>query len=170
MIPLEAEDWLHLEHAYGPATNVPGLLRQLAENPGPKSDYQAEPWFSLWSCLCHQDDVHTASYAAVPHIVRICLAIEEPVDSSFFQLPACIEIARAAGRGPALSAELSGAYRSALHQLHECAFRHASDDWDDGMALSVAAALAAAKGQVKVAEAIINLDDDIMRRIIAGDF
>lgn len=169
MIPLDAEDWLHLKHAYGSASDVPGLLEQLAENPGPKSDYQAEPWFSLWSCLCHQGDVYTASYAAVPHIVRICSISDGPVDFSFFQLPACIEIARATGRGPALPSELSGAYRGALHQLHECAFRYASVDWDDSMTLSVAAALAAAKGQIKVAEAIVNLDDDIMGRIITGD-
>jgi hypothetical protein len=37
-------------------------------------------------------------------------------------------------------------------------------------ALSVAAALAAAKGQIKVAEAIIVLDDDMMSRIIARDW
>ena len=38
------------------------------------------------------------------------------------------------------------------------------------MTRAVTAALAAAKERIEVAEAIINLDDDVMARIIAGDF
>ena len=170
MIPLDSDDWQGLEDAYGPAAGIPGLLRQLAADPAPKSDYRAEPWFSLWSGLCHQDDVYTASYAAVPHIVRICLAAAGPVDAGFFALPASIEIARARDRGPALPARLSAAYRQALQQLHDCAFRQAAHDWDTSMTRAVTAALAAAKGRIEVAEAIINLDDGVMARIIAGDF
>lgn len=170
MIPLDSDGWGALEDAYGPAAGIPGLLRQLAADPAPTSDYRAEPWFSLWSDLCHQDDVYTASYAAVPHIVRICLAAEGPVDAGFFALPACIEIARARDRGPALPARLSDAYQQALQQLHDCAFRQAAHDWDTSMTRAVTAALAAAKGRIDVAEAIINLDDDVMARIIAGDF
>jgi hypothetical protein len=37
------------------------------------------------------------------------------------------------------------AYSTALAELHNCAFVHASDDWDAAMAQSVAAALAASK-------------------------
>jgi hypothetical protein len=40
----------------------------------------------------------------------------------------------------------------------------------DGVAQSVAAALAASKGQPTLALAIINLDDDIIRRISAGEW
>jgi hypothetical protein len=39
-----------------------------------------------------------------------------------------------------------------------------------GMAQSVAAALAASKGETELAQAIVNLDDDIIRRINAGDW
>ena len=106
----------------------------------------------------------------MPHIVRICLAAEAPVDAGFFALPASIEIARARERGPALPARLSTAYRQALQQLHDCAFRQAAHDWDASMTRAVTAALAAAKGRIEVAEAIINLDDDVMARIITGDF
>src|SRR5262245_20537797 len=169
-LPLDAPDWKDLHHAYGAASDVPKLLQDLALNPQPKSSYDSEPWFMLWSSLCHQGTVYTASYAAVPHIVDIGLTSTGPIDFSFFQLPACIEIARAKGRGPTLPEHLAGAYLAALKQLHECAFKHASDEWDEGMALSVAAALAAAQGQLRVAEAIINLDGELMDRIIDQDF
>jgi hypothetical protein len=170
VLPLDAVEWVKLEHAYGPASDVPQLLEQLAQNPRPKSNYRAEPWFTLWSSLCHQDDVYSASYAALPHIVRICLAAEGPVDFSFFQLPACIEVARASGRGPRLTADLSEAYFDGLRLLHDCAFKHAANDWDQCMALCVAAALAAAKGQVKAADAILNLDNEMIARITSRNW
>lgn len=169
MIALGADDWKLLEHAYGPAEDIPRLLEQLAEDPRPKSHYEEEPWFTLWSSLCHQGDVYTASYAAVPHIVGICLSSDGPVDLGFFQLPACVKIAHATGFGPAMPSQLVDDYKNALSQLHDCAFRHASHDWDEGMTLSVAAALAVANGHIRAAETIINLDDDIMARIISGD-
>ena len=110
-----------------------------------------------------------ASYAALPHLVQIALNAKGPINSSFFQLPACIEIARRTGRGPALPPPLSGAYTKGLSQLHDCAFRHAADDWDQDMVLCVSAALGAAKGQVKVADAILNLNEDIIDHVLAGD-
>ena len=170
MLALDSPDWNKLKHAYGAAVDVPSLLQQLSLNPSPSRDYRSEPWFSLWSRLCHQDDVYTASYAAVPHVVRICLCATGPIDASFFLLPACIEIARATSRGPEMPVELSNAYIEAMRLLHDCAFKHAVHDWDDSMCRSVAAALAVAKAQIKVAEAIVNLNDDIMTRIIAGDW
>src|SRR5262245_2777864 len=72
MIPLDSPEWRRLQHAYGPASDIPDLLRQLAANPCAKKSGD-EPWHSLWSALCHQGDVYTASYAAVPHIVDIAL-------------------------------------------------------------------------------------------------
>lgn len=169
VLSLDDRDWGRLEHAYGPASDIPDLLRQLERDTRPTAKSQAEPWHSLWSSLCHQDKVYTASYATVPHIVRICLDARGPIDFCFFQLPACVEIARANGRGPPIPAALSAPYDTALRQLHECAFKHAADEWDQSMALCVTAALAVAKGQIIVAEAIINLDSDIMRRIIKDD-
>lgn len=98
MLSLNDPDWRELEHAYGQAGNVPDLLRQLEHSPEPQGSYRDEPWFSLWSSLCHQGDVYSASYAAVPHVVRICLGTAGPVDQSFFQFPACVEVARSNGR------------------------------------------------------------------------
>jgi hypothetical protein len=169
VIPLDSEFWNQLKHAYGPASDIPGLLRHLSQNTGPMSGYKDEPWYSLWSSLCHQGDVYNASYAAVPHIVQIGIKASGALDSGFFLLPACVEIARNSKRGPEVLSELSGAYFNALRGLHECAFRHASDDWNEGMARSVTAALSAAKGQFRLAEALRNLDGDILSKVIAMD-
>jgi hypothetical protein len=167
MVPLDSPEWQGLRDAYGVASDIPELLRQLRIDTRPKNT-RDEPWWSLWSALCHQGDAYSASYAAVPHIVQIGLDAAEPIDIGFFLLPACIEVARAKGKGPPVPLHLDADYRDALHRIHECAFRHAVDDWNSEMAQSVAAALAAAKGQHELAEAIINLDKEIIARLAPG--
>ena len=62
LLDLDDGGWAQLEHAYGSAADIPALLRQLRSFP-PGRDYQSEPYFSLWSALCHQGEVYTASYA-----------------------------------------------------------------------------------------------------------
>jgi hypothetical protein len=166
MLSLDSPAWQHLLHAYGPATDIPGLLRQLEESPGPHSSYKDEPWYSLWSSLCHQGDVYTASYAAVPHILRIALLTKDPIDPGFFQLPACVEIARASSRGPALQPDLADAYLQALNCIPDCVHAHSSETWDEGMMQCVAAALAVSKGHSRLAEAIVMLDSDMIDKII----
>jgi hypothetical protein len=170
MIPLEDARWAKLSHAYGSASDIPDLLRKLAENPMPAGDCETEPWFSLWSALCHQGHVYPASYAALPHIVAICLAAPSPIDFSFLQLPASIEAARAAGRGPAVPGDLAAAYGAGLYMLTDCVNAHRASDWDQAMLLSACAALAVAKGHCKVAEAILNLDDDVIGKVNSFDF
>ena len=170
MLPLDSHEWAQLEHAYGPAIDTPGLISQLAGDPRPSGKADSEPWFSLWSSLCHQDEVYPASYAAVPHVVDICASYDGAVDFSFFLLPTCIEIARSLGRGPDLTDAFARDYYDAIERLRDCVIARISDDWDETFAMSLVAALAASKGQIRVANAIINLDGDLMDRIIEGDF
>lgn len=137
----------------------------LASSPGPSRGWKQEPWYGLWSSLCHQGDVYTASYAAVPHIVAVAIAAEAPVDFGFFQLPAAVEVARHGGRGPQIPQQLAHGYHQALARLGECVSLHHDAPWDRAMLLSAAAAQAAAKGHVDIAEALLNLGDDLIARI-----
>lgn len=170
VIKLEDPRWNELSHAYGSAADIPALLRQLAGVKGLKTRYDSEPWFTLWSSLCHQGDVYDASYAAVPHIVEIACSAKGPIDFSFFQLPAAIEIALCNGKGPAVPADLTDAYRGAVSNLAECVALHRHDEWDEATLLSAMAAIAVSKGHHRVAEAVMNLDDDLIRKLIELDF
>jgi hypothetical protein len=60
-------DWAALQHAYGDASDVPGLL-VAAENSGAQF---GTAWDDVWSRLCHQGTVYTASYAALPLLADI---------------------------------------------------------------------------------------------------
>src|SRR3954470_2420881 len=127
MIPLDSPRWSELQHAYGSAADMPPLLRQLESFPS--SDGNSEPWFSLWSALCHQDDVYTASFAAVPHIIRVLASDPMRADFSFFQLPACIEIARARDEFP-IPADLRQPYTEALQRFPVLVGAAATRQWD----------------------------------------
>src|SRR4051794_19829254 len=58
-------DWSTLGACYGPATDVPGLLRQLAS---PLASEREDAITRLWGSLCHQGTVYEASAVAVPFL------------------------------------------------------------------------------------------------------
>ncbi|MER6960778.1 MULTISPECIES: hypothetical protein [unclassified Streptomyces] len=58
-------DWSQLSHAYGSAEDIPAQLDRLASDPTP------ELWSDLWSSLCHQGSVYSASFAALPWLADV---------------------------------------------------------------------------------------------------
>ena len=58
-------DWARLGHAYGSAEDIPGLLAQARSGPDDRASGE------LWSRLCHQGTVYSASYAALPELAAI---------------------------------------------------------------------------------------------------
>jgi hypothetical protein len=155
MIPLDSPRWSELNHAYGSAGNIPALLAQL--DSFPSSAGGNEPWFSLWSALCHQEDVYPASFAAVPHIVRVLASDPMRADVSFFQLPACIEMARARVDFP-IPADLRQPYAEALQRLPVLVGAAAARRWEEDFLCGALAAVAAAKGFPSVARAALELN------------
>jgi hypothetical protein len=170
MLALDDPEWSHLSHAYGSAADIPNLLVQLTSSTAPKAGYKSEPWFSLWSSLCHQGDVYSASYAAVPHIVDIACNTQGTIDFSFYQLPTAVEVARQNGNGPVIPVDLREPYFQAISRLMECVSAHRNQAWDEETLLSAIAAQCVAKGHVQVAEAILNLDSDLIAKLRSLDF
>lgn len=170
MLPLDDPRWSDLQHAYGSAADIPALLRMLRASPAQPASPEDEPWFSLWSSLCHQGDVYPGSYAAVPHIVQIARETTTPIALSFFQLPAAIEVARLTGRGAEVPAPDALAYTHAIADLPEIVTIHLRHAWDRETLLCAAAALAVGKGHAEIAETLLNLDDDWIARINNCEF
>jgi hypothetical protein len=167
LLSLDSNRWSELSHAYGDASDIPELLTELESFP-PDEGPEAEPYFSLWSALCHQGDIYTGSYAAVPHIVRIMGTAPEQVPWTLFLMIACIEIARFKKRGPAVPPDLEADYLAALARIPESVEAAARASWDHWYCSSALAALAAAKGFCPLAEVLLELDPetikDVMRR------
>ena len=115
---MQPPDWTTLRHAYGTAGDIPALLDRARVAPPPR-DYRDEPWFTLWSSLCHQGDVYTASYAAVPELIAIAEQRRSEARTSYacLYMAAIIELERAAPESsepPPLPRELALAYSNAL--------------------------------------------------------
>ena len=155
MIPLDSPRWSEWDHAYGSAGDIPALLAQL--DSFPSSADGREPWFSLWSALCHQGGVYTASFAAVPHIIRVLSSDPLRADFSFFQLPACVEITRARDEFP-IPADLRQPYTEAMRRLPVLVGAAAARQWDESLLCCALSAVAAAKGFPSVAKAALELN------------
>ncbi|MFF4322538.1 hypothetical protein [Streptomyces sp. NPDC001568] len=61
-------DWAELEHAYGQADDVPALLRAAGST---DARVREEATDELFSSLCHQGTVYSATAAAVPFVARL---------------------------------------------------------------------------------------------------
>jgi hypothetical protein len=155
--------WKNLEHAYGSAENIPVLLAQLSGFPDEHS-YEQEPWFTLWSSLCHQGDIYPASFAAVPEIVKHLATDPKRATFSFFALPASIEIARAKDN-LAIPAELSAAYFEAIRSLGPLAASMARPDADPLVCRAATAAFAAAVGQHGYAELVLEIPPEDINEV-----
>jgi hypothetical protein len=152
--------WGQLRDAYGAADDVPKLLESLTQDTRSKDNYKDEPWFSLWSKLCHQGDVYTASYAAVPIIVHIAQNAEGPINPDFLLLPMCIEIARVNGHGPAIPETLSKSYNAAIAELAHVAESCQPQAKDDPtMRTAIAAATLMSAGKTDEADTLLNSGD-----------
>jgi len=157
MLELDDPRWAELRHAYGPASDTPSLLLRL-DNTSISIGVE-EPWFTLWSSLAHQGDVYSASFAAVPHIVRVLARATAASDLSFFQFPAWVEICRQR-KGVPIPDYLSEAYFSALRELPNLVAAAATQEWDDAFLACALSAIAAAKGHISIAEAALELDTE----------
>jgi hypothetical protein len=163
VLSLDDPRWGELPHAYGFAFDIPGLLRRL-EN-GSSSVGQSEPWFTLWSSLAHQGDVYPASFAAVPHVIKVLGCAPANSDVSFFQFPAWVEICRQRSRIH-VPDFLSAAYFGSLRQLPSLIAEAASRDWDGDYLACALSALAAAKGYGLVAEAVLELNAESAEKFL----
>jgi len=155
MLPLNDARWTALSDAYGASTGIPKLLAHAATLPEDFGE-GAEPYFSLWSALCHQGDVYSASYAALPHLVRIVEENPGRFRWTLLLLVNAIELARSAGRGPPVPDDLTDAYQRAPARIPAIAGGLLIGDRTELELRVILAACASARGYPTIAEAIID--------------
>ena len=151
--------WDELEHAYGKASDIPPLLEQLKSYPSCES-YDEEPFYTLWSSLCHQGDIYSASYSAVPAIISLIEDAPNKVNYNYFLLPVCIEIARLKGNGPELSKDIETSYINAIQTMANLTGK--IEAIDETMASVLAATTAVRHGYAELAETILELTPDML--------
>jgi hypothetical protein len=156
MAASQSVDWNLLRHAYGDASDLPALLRKIECFPA-ESDWQSEPWFSLWSALYHQGDIYSASLAAVPRIVSTLSQAPNKATLSFYLLPASIAIADNASpiAAPATIRESFTKALAVLGGIAAASFPFAADE---DLAKAMQAAVLVGQGDFQQAGAVLELD------------
>jgi len=89
---------------------------------------------------------------------------------TLFLMVACIEIARAKGRGPAVPSDLHEYYLAALARIPGVVAGAARATWDHWYCGAALAAVAAAKGFAQFAEAVLELDPDTVKDVLRRKF
>ena len=123
----------------------------------------------MWSALAHQGDVYPASFAAVPHVVLALASAPDKAEFTYFQFPAWVEVCRKKSRVE-IPEDLKAAYFSALSQLPALVAGAATREWEPGFLSCALAAIAAAKGQTGVAEAVLELTPEVAEEFMEWFF
>lgn len=156
MLHLDDERWRSLTHAYGSAVDVPRMVQDLAREPTlPGSD---KVWTDVWSALCHQGTVYSATYAAVPHLVAIAEHLPPTARREYIYFVGAV--AASTDHAHPVPAELDDDYFDALGtclEHAEAALAGAPGDWHRTLYLLVA--LSALRGCKRAAAVLERLAD-----------
>ena len=116
-----------------------------------------EAWAELWNQLHHHGDVGEASYAAVPALVRIRKK-RGTLGWNLYALAAAIEVGRHRCGNPAMPEWLESDYREAWTDLLSLALTDLATTQDPLLVRSALAAVALAKGEIKLGALVASLD------------
>lgn len=141
MLDLNDPRWKELNGGYRTPFDASVVLRRLEAG--------EDEWDELWEELHHQGDVGEASYAAVPHLVRIAKAASK-TNGSLFSLLATIEIERHRIRNPPLPAWCKAAYEKAWGDILELALKDLRLATDGVDVQSLLGVIAVARGRIKL--------------------
>jgi hypothetical protein len=165
MLSLDSARWTELTDAYGRASNIPRLIRDLQRYP-PGDDERAEPYFSLWSALCHQGTAYPASFAAFPHLVDALEKQPTRAPWTLYLLVGAIETSRSQVDDAPVPPDLASEYFEALAKVPQIAMRAAVEPWDELRCRVILGCVAAAKGHSRLSEAIEELEPEVIERLL----
>ncbi len=115
-------------------------------------------WDELWEELHHQGDVGEASYAAVPHLVRIAQATTVR-DWNVYALVSLIEIERHSKANPPLPEWLRTGYEAAWRDITTLALKDLASSDNMVTTRSALSVIAIARGQLKLGALLCHLDE-----------
>jgi hypothetical protein len=159
MLSFEDNRWPELLGGYRVPLDVRPLLSRL------ETEQDTTPvWHELWEELHHQGDVGEASYAAVPHIVRIYQK-RGIVDWNTYAIVAIIELARTEGNNPNVPKWLEKDYFHAIRELAEIGAEEILQANELKVVRAILSILAIFKGLRTYGKFLINYSEDELLEI-----
>ena len=151
MLKLNSDTWANLEHAYGSAEDIPTILTVLAQG--------EDKWFDIWSALCHQGTIYTATFAAMPHIIKVFEANLEKADFNTFVFATSVELTRQDCQVQ-VPDTLNVDYFQSLEKLDNLVQDYMKNKTDFDSLVGVLAFQAIRKFQTQLAQLILNLNEE----------
>jgi hypothetical protein len=150
MLPLDDPCWRKLQGGYRTPYDPSDALRRLEAG--------ENNWDELWQELHHQGDVGEASYAALPHMVRIAKLLPHR-DWNFYGLVSTIEVERHRRSNPGIPQWLVPDYKQAMNAMLDLALTDLRGETDRTTIQSILGAIALAKGYVTLGALISQSDE-----------
>jgi len=150
MLALTDKRWQQLQGGYRTPFDASVPLTQLEAG--------KPVWDELWEELHHQGDVGEASYAAVPHMVRIAQAAAVR-DWNVYALVALIEIERHRKNNPPLPDWLRPDYEVAWRDVTNLALTDLAASNDPLTVQSALSVVAVGRGHLKLGALLCHFDD-----------
>lgn len=113
-------------------------------------------WDELWDEPHHQGDVDTASYAAVPHLVRLA---KDKRDFNLYALVGVIEVKRHRKSNPPIPDWLLLDYPQAWRDLTALALQDLTGPCNSSLLQPALTVLALAKGLTQFGAVLLRLDE-----------
>src|SRR6202021_2098270 len=155
MLGLDDIRWNNLSGGYRIPFDPRRLLARL------ETDQDTAPvWHELWEELHHQGDVGEASYAAVPHLVRIHRMRGVVDDWNTYALVAIIELARTETGNPKIPEWLERDYFRAIEDLAEVGLADISRTTEPDAVASILSVIAISKGLRNHGKFLIKYSDN----------
>jgi hypothetical protein len=145
--------WKELKGGYKTLYNPCAALHKLER--GEKVD---EAWEELWNELHHQGDIGEASYASVPHLVRIHKE-KRALNLNLYSLISLIEVERHRKTNPPLPEWLESSYKQAWGNVLELGLDDLKKTKDELTIRAILGAIAISKGLSKLGAFITTFDD-----------
>ncbi|MFD1467048.1 hypothetical protein ACFQ48_02330 [Hymenobacter caeli] len=155
MLSLNDSCWEDFTSGYQIKYDVSQPLRRLEA--AVDSEETNEILDELWDELHHQGDVGTASYLAVPQLIRIGIK-KTIIDRRLIGLVALIEIQRHVSN-ISIPQQYEEEYHQGLQQIENLIAANKTLPWKKEYTSCALAALAASKGQIDIARIIQEFDD-----------
>jgi len=156
--------WTQLDGAYRRPFDPRPSLARLEAGAG-EGDAVDAAWLDLWNHLHHQGNVDLASYATVPHLLRIHRARATP-DWNTYALMQAIEWERSAAHNPPLPDWLRAGYDQAWHDVVALALAdlaHSDDKLLNRCALGV---VAMARGLRTAGHLLVGFSEDELEEMV----
>jgi hypothetical protein len=151
---LDDPQWPHLQGGYRVPYDPRRALLALE-----KAGETVTIWEELWTELYHQGDVGEASYAAVPHLVRIHAA-RGIADWNTYALVAAIEVAQRSGVNPTLPANLRDSYETAWREIVKLGLHELANAENPTLVASIIGVIAIDKGLFTLGRLAVEFTED----------